>query len=109
MHPVRAVTALVQPKMLERFAVAILVLNLLDAVFTLVLVTAGVAVEANPLMETALARSPLAFMLAKLTLVSLGILFLYRMRHHRFAALALIGSAIVYAGVVAYHVSGLAA
>ena len=109
MHPVRAVTALVQPKMLERFAVAILVLNLLDAVFTLVLVTAGVAVEANPLMETALSRSPLAFMLAKLALVSLGILFLYRMRHHRFAALALIGSAIVYAGVVAYHVSGLAA
>ena len=102
-------TALVQPKVLGRFAGAILVLNLLDAIFTLVLVTAGLAVEANPLMETALARSPMAFMLAKLSLVSLGILFLYRMRHHRFAAVALIGSAVVYAAVVAYHLSGLAA
>ena len=109
MHRVRGVTSLVRPKMLERFAGAILILNLLDAIFTLCLVTAGVAAEANPLMETALSRSPLAFMVAKLSLVSLGILFLYRMRHHRFAAVAIIGSLVVYGAVVAYHVGGIAA
>ena len=93
--------------MLLRFAGAILVLNLLDAIFTLILVTAGLAVEANPLMETALSRSPILFMLAKMSLVSLGILFLYRMRHHRFAAMAIIGSAVVYLAVVVYHLSGI--
>jgi hypothetical protein len=104
-----AVSALVQPKMLARLASAILVLNLVDAILTLFLVTAGLAVEANPLMETALSQSPLAFMAAKLSLVSLGILFLYRMRQHRFAAGAIVASVIVYGGVVAYHLSGLAA
>ena len=95
--------------MLKRLAGVILVLNLLDAVFTLILVNAGVAVEANPLMESALAVSPVSFMLAKLTLVSLGILFLWRMRTNRFAAFAIIGSVVVYTVVIAYHLTGLTA
>jgi hypothetical protein len=95
--------------MLERCTYAIVVFNLLDAIFTLFLVTAGLAVEANPLMESALSQSPLMFMFAKLSLVSLGILFLWRMRRYRFAAYAILGSAVIYAAVIAYHVTGLAA
>lgn len=95
--------------MLERFAVLILVLNLVDAIFTLCLVGGGLAVEANPLMATALAESPVAFVAAKMALVSLGILFLWRMRQHRFAAMAIVVSMFVYAAVIAYHVGGLAA
>jgi hypothetical protein len=102
------VAALIHPKMLERCASAVLVLNLLDAILTLFVVTARLAVEANPLMETALSQSPLAFMAVKLSLVSLGILFLYRMRQHRFAAIAILGSLVVYGSVVVYHLTGLA-
>src|SRR5262245_8597756 len=100
-------TALAEAKLLERCAGAILVLNLIDGISTLALVTAGLAVEANPLMESALAQGPLTFMTAKITLVSLGILFLWRMRRHRFAAVSLIGSMVVYSAVVLYHVGGL--
>ena len=69
----------------------------------------GVAVEANPLMETALSGSPVLFVLAKMALVSLGILLLWRMRTHRFAAAAIVGSVVVYGAVVFYHLTGLAA
>lgn len=99
--------ALVAPVMLRRFAMLTVVLNLLDAVFTLSFVQAGLAEEANPLMESALAVSPVLFMLAKLSLVSLGVALLWRMRGHRVAAFGILGAAIVYFLVVAYHLRGV--
>ena len=50
----------------------ILVMNLIDAAFTIGWTSAGLATEANPLLDDVLARSPVLFMLAKLALVSLG-------------------------------------
>ena len=84
-----------------------IVLNLLDAVFTLGFVQAGVAEEANPLMDSALAVSPVLFMLAKLSLVSLGIALLWRMRAHRAAAVGILCAALIYGSVVAYHIHGV--
>ena len=83
---------------------AVVVLNLLDAVLTLIWVQLGVATEANLLLHGVLERSAVLFMVVKLALVSLGIVLLWRQRAH---PLAVFGIALVfcaYAVLLAYHV-----
>jgi hypothetical protein len=86
-------------------AAVILLLNLLDASFTLLWTTSGLATEANPLMEQVLSHSPLQFMLVKTALVSLGLLLLWRLRWQRMAKLAIVGSALGYSVLAVYHLS----
>jgi hypothetical protein len=88
-------------------ASAILILNLLDGVFTLTAVHAGAATEVNPLMATSLGWGGVWFMLLKIALVSLCVLLLWRARHRLLATCGLVGLCLVYAGVVAYHASAL--
>jgi hypothetical protein len=88
-----------------RAAALVIILNLLDAVWTLCFVQAGVAAEGNPLMATALTHGPLGFMIAKLGLVSFSVLLLWRLRHRRSAIVALASGATAYCVVVAYHLS----
>ncbi len=83
----------------------VIVLNLVDALWTLVFIETGVADEANPLMLRALDHGWVGFMAIKLALVSLSVLLLWRLRHRRAAALALWSGAMAYTLVVAYHVS----
>lgn len=92
---------------LAYLASAVVILNLLDAVFTLVYTEAGYAVEANPLMAAALRTAPIVFVAAKLSLVSLGVWFLWRVRRCAFAAAGLVASATAYTLVVAYHVTAM--
>ena len=84
---------------------AVIVLNLLDAIFTLFYTHGGYASESNPMMQVALAAHPVLFVLAKIGLVSLGVLLLWRMRHHRTAVLGLVGTSAAYALLVLYHLS----
>lgn len=88
-------------------AAALLVLNLLDAIFTLGYVQLGAAEEANPLMALPLANGPLAFMLIKLSLVSLGVTLLWRLQKHRTAVAGMFGGTGVYIALVAYHISSV--
>lgn len=81
----------------------LLVLNLLDGVFTLVWVEHFGAREWNVLMSDLAHGSPLLFMLAKLTLVSLGTLFLWRNRSNRLAVVALFGAFFSYYLVLLFH------
>jgi hypothetical protein len=92
-------------KHLPLLAGLVIVLNLLDAIWTLSFVEAGVAAEANPLMSNALGHGPLGFMIVKLTLVSLSVLLLWRLRHRTFAAFGLWSGALAYSLVLAYHLS----
>ena len=85
----------------------IIVLNLLDAMFTLVYTRSGLATESNPLMDQVLAASPVLFMLAKLSLVSLGVLVLWRLRDRRAARYGLVGAAGAYTTLLMYHLSGV--
>jgi len=93
------------PELLTYVAGTVIVLNLLDALWTLAFVEAGVAEESNPLMQQALALGPVGFVIAKLALVSLSVLLLWRLRHRRTAAFALWSGATTYAIIIAYHVS----
>lgn len=92
---------------LELVAGMVLVLNLVDAIFTLVYTRLGVAHEANPLMQQALMASPLAFMAVKLALVSLGVLLLWRARARRVAVAGLVAAGTTYTGLVLYHLSAV--
>lgn len=79
------------------FASTIVIFNMLDAVLTLAVIEAGAAGEANPLMASALAWGSVWFMVVKLSLVSLCVLLLWRLRHRRAAGFALLASAAGYA------------
>ncbi len=83
----------------------VVVLNLLDAMFTLAYTRAGIAVEGNPLMDRALSISPLVFMAAKLAVVSLGVLLLWRQRERLFARIGLYGTMATYVLLIGYHLS----
>jgi hypothetical protein len=88
---------------------SILVMNLVDAAFTIGWTSAGLATEANPLLDDVLARSPVLFMIAKLALVSLGIFLLFRLRRRRLALAGLVACSCVYASLLVYHVTRLSA
>jgi hypothetical protein len=83
---------------------AVLVLNLLDALFTLLWVSAGLATEANVLLETLAHGHPVLFVTVKLGLVSLGSILLWWRRDRPLAVVSLFGAFMVYYLVLLYHV-----
>ncbi len=88
-------------------AYAVIILNLVDAMFTLVYIRAGIATEGNPLMGQALSHSPLGFMICKLALVSGGVLLLWRLRHRKSAVTGLMATSAAYACLFVYHLSAV--
>ena len=82
---------------------SIIVLNLLDGVFTLAWVQAGLAEEANALLADLVMDQAVLFMLAKLALVSLGAVYLWRIRTRPLAVVGIFGSFLIYYLVVLYH------
>jgi len=93
---------------LESIVKSVLVMNLLDAIFTLWWVGTGMATEANAFLRD-LVEQPLAFVLAKLALVSLGSIFLWRLRDRPLAVIAIFFAFLTYYLVLLHHLrlSGL--
>ncbi|MBL4683951.1 MAG: hypothetical protein JKY37_05135 [Nannocystaceae bacterium] len=93
----------IQAEWLRAIVTAVLVLNLFDAVLTVLWVQLGIATEANLLLAGVLERSAVLFMVVKLSLVSLGMGLLWRQRAR---PLAVFGIALVfcaYATLLVYH------
>jgi len=86
----------------------VLVLNLADAVFTMLWVETGIATEANVLLRDLIERSAVSFAAAKIGLVSLGVLLLWRQRQRPLASFGIALCCIAYNGLFAYHL-GIAA
>ncbi|XXF81557.1 DUF5658 family protein [Myxococcaceae bacterium GXIMD 01537] len=84
-------------------AVALLVLNLFDGLFTLFFLQLAVAEELNPLMRVAYEQSPLLFMGTKMLVVNAGLMLLCLHRRMRASRLAIRAGAGVYACINAYH------
>jgi hypothetical protein len=89
-------------------AVALLLLNLSDGLFTLTFLQLGLAEELNPLMRVAYERSPLLFMAFKLAIVGTGVALLCAHHEHRVARWALSGGFVLYALINLYHLAFLA-
>ena len=83
---------------------AVLVLNLLDAIFTLVWVRFGFAREANLMIDRLAERDALAFVAVKLGLVGMGSWLLWQRRHHAPAVVAIFIAFLTYYLVLLYHV-----
>lgn len=84
-------------------AKGILVLNLMDGVFTLIWVEYFQAGERNLMMSDLVYSNGLSFMLVKLTLVSLGTLFLWRYRSNALAVISLFIAFLSYYLVFLVH------
>jgi hypothetical protein len=81
----------------------LVVLNLLDGVFTLVWVQYFYADEYNVMLRDLARGDMVLFMAVKLTLVSLGALFLWRNRSHPLAVVAIFLAFLAYYLVLLYH------
>jgi hypothetical protein len=90
---------------LDGIVKAMIVLNLLDAVFTLFWVQAGLAKEANAVMRLLVNEHALLFVVAKLALFSLGSLLLWRLRGHALAVVALFVAFVLYYLVLLQHLA----
>lgn len=92
---------------LERIVQATLVLNTIDAGFTLFWVLNRQATEANPLMAAALEAHPVVFVVSKCFLVGAGSWLLWRYKKRPLAVISMFTAFMVYYGVVLYHLSAI--
>ena len=97
------------PSLLRVIVLAILLLNLLDAVLTLVWVHAGIAEEANLLLAHVLEKSSVGFVLVKMSLVSLGLILLWQQRSRLLARAGFAVALFAYSALFVYHLAIAAA
>jgi hypothetical protein len=83
---------------------AILVLNLIDAVLTLLWVRLGLAAESNTLIDELVDDQAVLFVGVKITLVGLGSWLLWNRRESPLAVIGIFVAFVTYYGIVAYHV-----
>lgn len=88
---------------LEGIVRSVIVLNLLDAIFTIAWIQAELAEEGNAFMRDLAHGDALTFMLAKLTVVSLGLYLLWRRRSRPLAVVSVFAAFLVYYLVFLYH------
>lgn len=92
-----------QLQWLNGIIVAVVVLNILDLLFTLAWSQLGLMRETNILMEQLLYVRPVLFALVKIVLVSLSLILLWRYRRHPFAVVGLFSVFTVYYSVLLHH------
>lgn len=86
---------------------ALLVLNVLDAILTIAVISSGQASEANPLMAGLVHSEPVFFAFVKILLVSLGSCLLWRLRQRASAVCAIFVAFLAYYFVLLYHLSAM--
>ena len=89
-------------------AILLLVLALMDALFTLFFIQSGMATEANPFMAFYYAIHPISFLAVKALLTAGGLYLMIPHLNRRYIQLSIAGLTVVYAFVIIYHFSGLA-
>ena len=95
---------------LEKSAVliiAIFLLSVLDAVFTLLWIKTGLAIEANPLLSDLIEKGSFSFVSTKIALTAFGCGILYHVRHQgKLASRVITFLACLYFSVLLYHIFG---
>jgi len=87
----------------KRLLILLFSLNALDAFATLYWVTNGIATEANPIMAEWLNLGALPFVAAKISLVSIGIYFLWLFRSLRLSKISVLPVLALYLLVTVMH------
>ncbi len=86
---------------------ALIVLNFIDSIFTLIWVRTGIAQESNILLKNLVNENAVVFMFVKIALVSLGSLLLWRCRRCLFAIGSLFLVFMIYLFLFFYHLQFL--
>ena len=94
-----------QYRWLEGIVKWLLVLNLVDAVLTILWVHAGLAVEANTLMDELVNEHAVTFVMVKLALVGMGSWVLWSRRQSPVAVVAIFLAFMTYYWLLLYHLS----
>lgn len=92
---------------LRGIVAATLILNLTDAVLTVLWAVLGIAQEANPFMDSLLRLGTVPFVLGKIGLVSAGTILLWRFRQKPLAVVALFVSFLAYYFLLLYHLKSM--
>ena len=82
---------------------SVLLLNLIDAILTLLWVRAGLAREANTLIDELVNDHAVLFVIVKLSLVGMGSLLLWRRRQSPLAVVSIFTAFVAYYAVLLYH------
>ena len=85
----------------------LIVLNLLDAIFTYVWVSMGMAKEANPFMDYLITLSPTFFLLYKVFIVNFCVLILYKAKNNRLCKALTFPLSALYTWVLGIHLTFL--
>ncbi|MCG8419273.1 MAG: DUF5658 family protein [Proteobacteria bacterium] len=92
-----------QFRWLRGILLAVLALNVADALLTMHWLAESIATESNPLMESLVLLGPVPFLIGKLTLVSLGCYLLWRHCHRALAVVGVFATFVVYYFVLLHH------
>jgi hypothetical protein len=92
---------------LENIVKALLVLNLADAILTMLWISEGRATEANPFLRDLAHQDPVAFVCVKTALVSLGAWLLWRHRDRPLSVVATFVAFLTYFFLLLYHLSSM--
>jgi len=84
---------------------SIIILNILDAIFTLFWVNAGMAKEANVLLRHLVHYHPVLFIIAKTSLVLAGSYILWKFRFNRYAVIGMFVLFLIYYALLLHHLS----
>lgn len=87
--------------------VGLLVLNLLDAIFTISVIERGLALEANPLARVFLNLGNGWFVAWKVSQVGLCALIFWKWRNHKLAKFGMVSCFLLYAAVICWHKWGM--
>jgi len=85
---------------------SIMLLSVLDAVFTLSWIRSGIATEANPILDYLLSWGEEYFFAGKIALTASGCIILKNLSHNQFAKKAAISLAGFYGCLTLYHIIG---
>lgn len=88
---------------MSRYIVALWILNLIDAISTMVAIRSGWAAELNPLLELLIVYDPIAFVVIKMLFITTCLFVLWKYKKNRVVEIATPIIAAIYAALIMWH------
>ena len=84
----------------------IFIANILDAGLTITWINAGIAVEANPIMNYLLGFGVMWFYIVKIAIVTIACIILWVLKDAKMAKLVALICCAVYFAIIIFHIVG---